>query len=82
MLGDDMRVMIFFVVMSAAIWMAEPVRAQTYDPNYPICMQTFGPFAGMNCRYRSMAACQFLAQGRAAQCLTNPYFVPKQKSRH
>jgi hypothetical protein len=77
-----MRVTAFSIGAIAAILVAGPARAQTYDPGYPICMQTYGPFSGMNCRYTSMAACQFLAQGRAAQCLINPYFVPKRKSRH
>jgi hypothetical protein len=80
-LGDDMRVMALLVAASAAIWVAQPVRAQTYDPSYPVCMQTYGPFSGINYRYTSMAACQFLARGRAAQCLVNPYFVPKRRSR-
>jgi len=77
-----MRAVAFLVGASAAIWVAGPVQAQTYDPSYPVCMQTYGPFSGINCRYTSMAACQFLAQGRAAQCLVNPYYVPRQKSRH
>jgi Protein of unknown function (DUF3551) len=80
--GDDMRAMALFFVVGAAIWLAGPVQAQTYDPSYPICMQTYGPFSGTNCRYTSMAACQFLAQGRAAQCLINPYYVPRGKPRH
>ena len=77
-----MRVMICFVVATAAIWAADPVRGQTYDPRYPVCMQTYGPLSGINCSYTSMADCRFLAQGRPAQCLANPYFVPKRKSRH
>jgi hypothetical protein len=82
LLGDEMRVITFFVVATAAMWVAEPVRGQTYDPSYPVCMQTYGPFSGINCRYTSMAACQSFAQGRSAQCLINPYFVQKRKSRH
>jgi hypothetical protein len=77
-----MRVMLCFVAVIAMVSAARPVQGQTYDPNYPVCMHTYGPFSGINCRYTSMYACQFLAQGRSAQCLTNPYFVQKRKSRH
>ena len=77
-----MRVMACFVVAIAPILAAEPVRGQTYDPRYPVCMQTYGPFSGINCSYTSMADCRLLARGRSAQCLANPYFVQKRKSRH
>ena len=77
-----MRLMVYLVVTAATIWAAVPVQGQTYDPNYPVCMQTYGPFSGIDCSYTSMANCRLLAQGRSAQCLTNPYFVQKRKSRH
>lgn len=77
-----MRLMVCFVVAAATICVAAPVWGQTYDPRYPVCMQTYGPFSGINCSYTSMANCRLLAQGRSAQCLINPYFVQKRKSRH
>jgi hypothetical protein len=77
-----MRVMVCFVVATAAVSAAEMARGQTYDPRYPVCMQTYGPLSGMNCSYTSMTNCRLLAQGRSAQCLANPYFVQKRKSRH
>jgi len=53
-----------------------PAQAQTYDPNYPICLQTFGRFGNsISCGYTSMAQCKWSASGRAAQCITNPYFI-------
>jgi len=76
-----MRVTVCFVLAAAMIWIAEPVRGQTYDPRYPVCMQTYGPFSGINCSYTSIANCRLLAQGRSAQCLTNPYFGQRRKSR-
>lgn len=75
-----MQMIVCVVVMAATTLAAGAVWAQTYDPRYPVCMQTYGPFSGINCSYTSMANCRFLAQGRAAQCLTNPYYVQKQKS--
>lgn len=55
---------------------APPVAAQTYDPGYPICLQTFG-IAGNTivCSYASMDQCRLTAWGGAAQCITNPYFA-------
>jgi hypothetical protein len=57
-----MRVIACFAVAAATIWIAEPVRAQTYDPRYPVCMQTYGPLSGINCTYTSMADCRLLAR--------------------
>ena len=77
-----MRLMVCFVVAAATICAAVPVWGQTYDPRYPVCMQIYGPFGGINCSFTSMANCRLLAQGHPAQCSTNPYFVQKRKSRH
>ncbi|QPF94822.1 DUF3551 domain-containing protein [Bradyrhizobium commune] len=54
-----------------------PARAQTYDPNYPVCMQIYGPVGYVDCRYASLAQCKYLAVGRSASCLVNPYFPQK-----
>src|SRR3954447_4534031 len=43
-----MRVMACLVAATTAIAAGQSVRAQTYDPNYPVCMQTYGPFSGIN----------------------------------
>jgi Protein of unknown function (DUF3551) len=52
-----------------------PAPAQTYDPHYPVCLQTYGIGANtISCRYSSMESCQVTASGRAAQCFTNPYY--------
>jgi hypothetical protein len=49
-------------------------RAQTYDPSYPVCLQTYGIDGGyIDCS--SLAQCAASASGRSAQCLTNPYFA-------
>jgi hypothetical protein len=55
---------------------AAPAQAQTYDPAYPICLQTFGRNGNaISCGYISMGQCSLSASGRAAQCIVNPYFV-------
>jgi hypothetical protein len=54
-----------------------PARAQTYDPSYPVCMQIYGPVGYFDCRYTSLEQCRFLAVGRSATCVANPYFAQK-----
>lgn len=54
-----------------------PAHAQTYDPDYPVCLQIYqGGIADFyfECRYRTMAQCAASASGRAAQCVVNPYY--------
>ncbi|KYK47309.1 hypothetical protein A1D31_31585 [Bradyrhizobium liaoningense] len=51
-----------------------PARAQTYDPSYPVCMQIYGPVGYFDCRYGSLEQCRYLAVGRSASCVVNPYF--------
>ena len=54
-----------------------PAHAQTYDPNYPVCMQIYGPVGYLDCRYASLEQCKYLAVGRSATCGVNPYFARK-----
>ncbi|MCS3759925.1 DUF3551 domain-containing protein [Bradyrhizobium centrosematis] len=54
--------------------------AQTYDPSYPVCMQIYGPVGYFDCRYGSLAQCKYLAVGRSASCVVNPYFSARKKS--
>ena len=52
-----------------------PARAQTYDPNYPVCLHVYGPIDYYDCSYTSLPQCAASASGRAAQCVVNPYFA-------
>ena len=54
-----------------------PAHAQTYDPRYPVCMQIYGPVGYLDCRYASLEQCKYLAVGRSATCVVNPYFPQK-----
>jgi hypothetical protein len=75
-----MRTLIGVILAIAA---ATPLQAQTYDPAYPICLQTYG--IGGNyiaCGYTSIPQCQASASGRAAQCITNPYYAGANPRRH
>ncbi|MBR0959710.1 DUF3551 domain-containing protein [Bradyrhizobium japonicum] len=56
-------------------------HAQTYDPSYPVCMQIYGPVGYFDCRYGSLAQCRYLAVGRSATCVVNPYFPLKKPPR-
>jgi hypothetical protein len=71
-----MRTLARLILATAMTLAAVSARAQTYDPNYPICLQTFGRNGNaISCGYTSMAQCRLSASGRAAQCIVNPYFV-------
>ena len=72
----------------ATILLAVPARAQTYDPNYPVCIHIYGDLEGdrIECAFSSLAQCQATASGRAATCSVNPYFagspqVPSRRGR-
>ena len=71
-----MRVLACTILTIATALAAAPARAQTYDPNYPVCLQTYGIEGGyIDCSFTSLAQCAASASGRAAQCLNNPYFA-------
>ena len=68
-----MRIIALLVI--SALVVPSSARAQTYDPAYPVCLQTYGIDGSyISCSYNTMAQCQMSASGRAAQCVTNPYF--------
>jgi Protein of unknown function (DUF3551) len=75
-----MRMLTSAVLVIAMVWTAAvPVRAQTYDPNYPVCLQVYTiDGGGIACGYTSLAECASTASGRAAQCFINPYFAQPQ----
>ena len=85
-----MRVPILAILALGAVY-AAPAKAQTYDPNYPFCVQVYQGFVDyyFDCSYRTMAQCQASASGRAASCVVNPYYagpaarpVPRHRRSH
>jgi hypothetical protein len=61
---------------------ASPGEAQTYSPDYPVCLQAYGRTGGyIECAYTSLAQCNQSASGRPAQCIVNPYFASEQGPR-
>lgn len=68
-----MRIIALLII--SMFFITSSSTAQTYDPAYPVCLQTYGIDGGyISCSYNSMQQCQMSASGRAAQCMTNPYF--------
>ena len=60
---------------------AASARAQSFDPNYPVCLQVYVPSTYIDCWYTSLAQCNASASGRAAQCVVNPFFANAQPGR-
>ena len=70
-----MRIATLATLIIATLALAAPVRAQTYDPNYPVCMQVYAPFVYYDCRFTSIPQCKASASARGAQCVVNPYYA-------
>jgi len=70
-----MRIPGLMILAAGAVLAASPVRAQTYDPAFPVCLHVYGPVTYYQCAYTSLAQCNASASGRSAQCVINPYFA-------
>ncbi|WP_315762943.1 MULTISPECIES: DUF3551 domain-containing protein [unclassified Bradyrhizobium] len=75
-----MRKFALTVLVSAALLASGAAHAQTYDPNFPVCLHTYGPNGYIDCRYQSIEACKFNAAGRSAGCEINPYFTATERA--
>ena len=79
-----MRILALTILAVGMASAAPSARAQTYDPNYPVCLQIYQSWKDyyFECAYTSLAQCNMSASGRAAQCIVNPYYAgPKPRSR-
>jgi hypothetical protein len=77
-----MRILACSILAISAIVVAASAHAQTYDPNYPVCLQTYGIDGScIDCGFTSLLQCAASASGRSAQCLTNPYFAAARNKR-
>jgi hypothetical protein len=79
------------IVAASALLAVAPSHAQTFDPNYPVCMHVYsggndgGGEQRHDCSFTSLPQCLATASGRAATCELNPYCpvnVPPPRSRH
>ena len=77
-----MRILMMAILTAAAVAASAPAQAQTYDPNYPVCMQVFRPFSLFRLPLQldpAMQASRRPAARRSASI--NPYFAIALKSR-
>ena len=70
-----MRVQALAILAIAAASAAAPAQAQTYDPNYPVCLHVMGRISYYECSYTSLPQCNMSASGRSAQCVINPFYA-------
>ena len=70
-----MRILALVILAVGTVAAGGPAAAQTYAPDYPVCLHVYGPATYYDCRYTSLGQCNVSASGRAAQCVTNPYFA-------
>jgi hypothetical protein len=68
-----MRVPALAILAIGMVFASAPARAQTYSPDYPVCLHVYGPVTYYECRYTSIPQCNQSASGRSAQCVVNPY---------
>jgi hypothetical protein len=72
-----MRILAFAILTT--VWVASPVRAQTYSPGHPVCLHVYDIGGDrIECDYNSLAQCAMSASGRSAECEANPYFANAQ----
>lgn len=69
--------MIASAVLAVTVSASAPVWAQTYDPNYPVCLQVYQGMVDyyFDCSFTTMAQCAASASGRSAECVVNPYYA-------
>jgi Protein of unknown function (DUF3551) len=71
-----MRVLALLTLTIGTLAAAAPAGAQTFSPDYPVCLHVFDRGdVYYECRYTSLAQCNATASGRSAQCEINPYFA-------
>ncbi|MBT1514696.1 DUF3551 domain-containing protein [Bradyrhizobium sp. SRL28] len=68
-----MRILALVILAIGAA--AAPAQAQTYDPNYPVCLSVYGRISYYECSYTSLPQCKMSASGRSALCVINPYYA-------
>jgi hypothetical protein len=72
------RAALVWLILGTGLACTTPAMAQTYDPNYPVCIKLFSGQGGyIDCSYTSMPQCYATGSGRGAQCFANPYFTPR-----
>jgi len=81
-----MRKLSWMMLAGGLVLCTASAQAQSYDPNYPVCMTVYANTWGggeqhHDCTFTSIPQCQASASGRAATCGVNPYFAPESEYR-
>jgi Protein of unknown function (DUF3551) len=77
-----MRVPALAILTTVTVLTAAPALAQTYSPDYPVCMQAYRwGGSDIECSFTSLAQCAQTASGLSALCIVNPYFANAQVPR-
>jgi hypothetical protein len=71
-----MRILAVAILTIGTLSAAGPVRAQKYDPAFPICMYVieWGGSPRYDCSFQTMDQCRASASGRGLTCDANPYY--------
>ena len=70
-----MRLLACTTLTIATLLVAAPARAQTYDPSYPVCLQTYGIDGGyIDCSFTSLAQCSGVCVGPLGAMPDKPVF--------
>ncbi len=70
-----MRILVCTILAIGMVWFAAPARAQTYDPGFPVCLQTYGINGGyIDCSYSTLAQCASVGVGPCGPMLEQPVF--------
>jgi hypothetical protein len=70
-----MRMLSLTMLAAGALAASTSTRAQTYSPDYPVCLHVYGPATHIECAFMSLQQCDASASGRAAQCEVNPFLA-------
>jgi Protein of unknown function (DUF3551) len=70
-----MRVLSLTMLAAGVLAASSSAHAQTYSPDYPVCLHVYGPATHIECAFMSLQQCDASASGRAAQCEVNPYLA-------
>jgi hypothetical protein len=77
-----MRIAALAILTTVTVLATVPALAQTYSPDYPVCMQAYRwGGSDIDCGYTSLAQCAQSASGIGALCIVNPYFASAQMPR-
>jgi hypothetical protein len=71
-----MRIPALAILTVSAVLTAAPAPAQTYNPRYPVCLQSYA-IGGeiIKCAYDTLEQCNASTRGGGGQCVENPFFA-------